>query len=586
MNTRVAIYFEEDAILESPSRSQAPANSRRGPLGRRVAGKEFLTAYFQYAKTPSFAAVIGNPQAVKSFTHVYWESTGTETSRRDLRLFHLNQFHKEFFPQSPCQVIHYPCPLNSSFAWARQYGGAGSSYALSGITHTICTPRVMVALSEMITAPFESFDVMICISSAAVSTLRTVADTFCEYLRDRMGGNPTFRPRLEHIPLGVDVAKFRPPSAAERQGERAKLGIADDELVVLYLGRLLFHAKAHPFPLYHGVVAAANASGKKVRLIMAGWAGHQSIIDTFKSGAATFAPGITVQFVDGTSDEVRFKIWWAADVFAFPTDNYQETLPQSVIEAMACGLPVVASDWDGCRDEVVHGQTGFLIPTRIVPGATDDVTSKALLNELIYGQLLARSNQTVAVDLQAMVAALRTLFMDPALRSRMGVAGRQRAVNVFSWERIIPLYEKLWEQQNEQRLDFVKHKASQSPCFAVPAIYPPPEHSFRSYPSGTFDADIRVQSLADARKRLEVCNRHALTSYGKQWRCTNQKLLSELIAAASTIATLGQLEKIMAQAGVDSITRRSTLAWMLKYGIIEPVETPSGKLETWESKER
>jgi glycosyltransferase involved in cell wall biosynthesis len=582
MNTSVAIYFEEDGFLESPSRSHAPADSPLGPLGRRVAGKEFLTAYFRHAKTPAFAAVISNSQAGKSVTQLYFESTRNEANRRDLRTLHLRRFHKVFFPKSPADVIHYPSPLNSCFAWARQYGGESSAYALSGITHTICTPRVMVALSEMITAPFESFDAMICISRAAMTVLRTVADTYCEYLRDRMGGNPTFRPRLEHIPLGVDITKFRPPSSAERRAERAKLGIADDELVVLYLGRLSYHGKTHPFPLYQAVVRAAKAARKKVRLIMAGWAADPSILDAFKSGAATFAPEIVVQFVDGTSDEVRYKIWWAADIFAFPTDNYQETLPQSVIEAMACGLPVVASDWNGCRDEVVHGQTGFLIPTRVVSGATDDATSKALLNEYVGSELLARCNQTVAVDVRAMIAALRDLLLDPTLRSRMGAAGHERAVNVFSWERIIPLYEQLWEQQNQQRLDFVKHNASKSPRFAVPAIYPPPEFSFRSYPSGTFDADMCVQALPDASKRLEILNRHTLTSYGQQWRCTDEKLLTEIIAAAGSIATLAQLEEILAQAGVDSITRRSTLAWMLKYGIVEPIETPPGEFKTWE----
>jgi glycosyltransferase involved in cell wall biosynthesis len=571
METLVAISFEEDAFVESPSQSNAPADSLLGPLGRRVAGKEFLAAYFKYAKTPAFGAVVSNPPSTNALKQAYIDSLAGKADSRQLRAFQFRHFHREFFPKSPVDVIHYPSPMNSRFAWARQYGGAGSSYALSGITHTICMPAVMDALSEMITSPFETFDAMICISRAAVATLKTVADNYCGYLRDRFGGNPTFRPRLEHIPLGVDTAKFRPPTTDERKTERAKYGIDEDELVVLYLGRLFYHAKAHPFPLYQGVVAAAAASKKKVRLIMAGWAGDPTTLEAFKSGATTFAPGVHVQFLDGTADEVRFKIWWAADVFAFPTDNYQETLPQSVIEAMACGLPVVASDWDGCRDEVAHGQTGLLVPTRILPGATDDVTSKAILGELMGGELLARGNQTIIVDLQGMVSALRTLLLDPALRARMGVAGRERALNLFSWERIIPRYERLWEEQNQERKDFIKHNADKSIPFSVPAIYPPPEVSFKSYPSGVFDLSTRVKSFEDAPKRLQICNRHATTSYGKIWRCTDATILNQVITAASSIATLEQLEEILAKAGIDPITRKSTLAWMLKYGIVEPV---------------
>jgi glycosyltransferase involved in cell wall biosynthesis len=570
MNTPVAIFFEEDAFLEAPSHSLAPADSLLGPLGRRVAGQAFLSAYFRFAKTPVFAAVAANGQAAKAAQRLYSDTLVGDANRRKFRTFQLGQFHKDFFPDSPAKVIHYPAPLNSRFAWARQYGGAGSSFALCGITHTICMPAVMTALAEMITAPFESFDAMICISRPAMTILRMVADNHCAYLRERFGGNPQFRPRLEHIPLGVDIEKFRPPTPQERQSERAKYGIADDELVVLYLGRLFYHAKAHPFPLYQGVLAAAQATGKKVRLIMAGWSGDPSILDAFKTGAATFAPGINVQFVDGRPDDVRFRIWWAADVFAFPTDNYQETLPQSVIEAMASGLPVVASDWDGCRDEVVHGQTGLLVPTRIIPGATDDVTSKAILGELIGGEILGRSNQTISVDLQGMVGALQTLFLDPELRLRMGAAARQRVLDVFSWERIIPRYESLWEQQNQERNDWLKHNAGKSPTFVAPALYPPQEISFRSYPSHTAGPDLRVQSFSDAPRRMDVCNRHPLTSYGKMWRCSDAKLLSEVITAASTVATLGQLEEILVKAGVDPITAKATLAWMLKYGIIEP----------------
>ena len=48
-------------------------------------------------------------------------------------------------------------------------------------------------------------------------------------------------------------------------------------------------------------------------------------------------------------------------------------------EAMAGGLPVVASDWDGYRDMVVDGETGFLVPTSMVRDATADATSRLLV---------------------------------------------------------------------------------------------------------------------------------------------------------------------------------------------------------------
>ena len=54
----------------------------------------------------------------------------------------------------------------------------------------------------------------------------------------------------------------------------------------------------------------------------------------------------------------------AADLFCSPADNLQETFGLSVLEAMASSLPVVASDWNGYRDLVLHGRTGWLVPCR------------------------------------------------------------------------------------------------------------------------------------------------------------------------------------------------------------------------------
>ncbi len=76
----------------------------------------------------------------------------------------------------------------------------------------------------------------------------------------------------------------------------------------------------------------------------------------------------------------------------------------SVIEAMLCGLPVVATDIRGPREQVVAGETGLLVPPRTV---------------------------------QPLSQALRSLIMQPALRARMGAAGRQRALDLFNEDRVL-----------------------------------------------------------------------------------------------------------------------------------------------------
>ncbi len=97
-----------------------------------------------------------------------------------------------------------------------------------------------------------------------------------------------------------------------------------------------------------------------------------------------------------------FAMLAAADIFALP--SYTEGLPMSVIEAMLTGLPVVATNIRGPREQVVEGETGFLVPPRKVA---------------------------------PLAAALRRLAGDAALRSRMGAAGRARALALYEEGRVV-----------------------------------------------------------------------------------------------------------------------------------------------------
>jgi len=92
----------------------------------------------------------------------------------------------------------------------------------------------------------------------------------------------------------------------------------------------------------------------------------------------------------------------AADIFVLP--SYHEALPMSVIEAMLAGLPVVASDLPGTRQQVEDGRTGILVPPR---------------------------------EVQPLAAALMRLVRDPDLRDAMGQAGRTRAMRLFDESRVV-----------------------------------------------------------------------------------------------------------------------------------------------------
>lgn len=84
--------------------------------------------------------------------------------------------------------------------------------------------------------------------------------------------------------------------------------------------------------------------------------------------------------------------------------SYREGLPKVLLEAMACGRAVIATDAPGCRDCVRDGDNGFLVPVK---------------------------------DVGALTAAVSRLLDDPDERKRLGARGRQRAVAEFSQERVI-----------------------------------------------------------------------------------------------------------------------------------------------------
>ena len=106
--------------------------------------------------------------------------------------------------------------------------------------------------------------------------------------------------------------------------------------------------------------AGSSAGTKPVHLVHAGWfPGGDEDRKRYQEAANQLAGTMHCHFVDGNDPAVVGACWAAADVFLSLVDNIQETFRLTPIEAMAAGLPVVVSDWDGYRYTVRDGETGF-----------------------------------------------------------------------------------------------------------------------------------------------------------------------------------------------------------------------------------
>ena len=121
---------------------------------------------------------------------------------------------------------------------------------------------------------------------------------------------------------------------------------------------------------------------------------------------------------------------------------------------MASSLPVIASDWNGYRDLVVHGSTGWLVPCRDLlqvqhqPDSLDQHFSLGLLD---YDSTVGLRSLGVVIDHLALEKSLNILLSDPARSAAMGEAGRIRIENVFTWHTVSEQYRELWGELSEQR---------------------------------------------------------------------------------------------------------------------------------------
>jgi glycosyltransferase involved in cell wall biosynthesis len=189
---------------------------------------------------------------------------------------------------------------------------------------------------------------------------------------------------ISYLGNGIDVERFdrRALDPAQQQRLRAELGIPPEAMVVGAVGRLVAEKGYHElfaavrelapaWPQLHLLVVGPEEPGKADRL------GPQVLAGYGLAGRVQLA-GLRLDMPE---------LYGLMDVLAHP--SHREGFPRAPMEAAAMGLPVVASDIRGCRETVVHGQTGLLVPVK------DAVALRTGLDLLLRQPALGRAYGTL-----------------------------------------------------------------------------------------------------------------------------------------------------------------------------------------------
>jgi len=456
-------------------------------------------------------------------------------------------------------------------AWQRRRAVGDRAYSLIGLIHTIAPPMMRQDIAMASIAPTQPWDALVCTSPSVQQAMEAMFDEWGEYLGERFGdGKRVVRPQLPLIPLGVDGPALsaiadRPDV---RSTVRAELKIGDDDILVLWVGRLSFFEKAFPQPMMRAVEEAAIATGKRVHFAMVGWFPNGADGERmYRQAAAAHAPSVAFHVIDGNDRQRLGDLWAASDIFLSLVDNIQETFGITPLEAMASGLPVVISDWDGYRYTVRDGQEGFLIPT--LGGPENALSSEMIAGHALglksYQQYVGVIAQHTAVHVGRAARALADLIRSPDLRHKMGEAGRRRVLETFDWPVVARQFSALAQELGDIRgaSEDTQPKSARNP------VRGDPFRDFAGFATQVLSLKSRLTlrggvGLADLQRVQTV----ELDMFAANWRGTYEEcqvVFAHL--AAGRAATTEDLLLLFAAPRRRAV--QLSLLWMTKCGFLE-----------------
>jgi glycosyltransferase involved in cell wall biosynthesis len=210
------------------------------------------------------------------------------------------------------------------------------------------------------------------------------------------------------IRLGIELDERLSPDGAARAETRRVMGVADERFVVGWIGRMTAVKRTD---VVLESFRRLRDEGVDAVLCMVGDGPDRHSVENLAGGLGIMRDSL----FPGYQEDVG-PFFAAFDVFVLPSGN--EGTPVTAIEALASGCPVVATRVGGVPDVVTDGEDGFLVD----PG-----------------------------DVEGLAASLARLANDPALRARMGGAGRERMRSRYAVDRLIDDIDRLYRELLQQK---------------------------------------------------------------------------------------------------------------------------------------
>ena len=448
-------------------------------MGRQAAGNSFLKALVK-SKTDTLGIYIKNNHQKKLASETIKSFLDKDQELEVVSIPYNRPFESQDFGG-----IFFPGPSLSDYSKLRGYYGH-HKYSLIGITHTTASHRVMTSISSLLSSPVKPWDALICTSQVVVDTVTTIIDAEYERLESSLGV------KKKIIPLGVDPDEFDYSSDFILKS-RNEFNIKDNDIVIVYVGRLSFHAKAHHIPMYISLneISKTLEEGQNIHLIQTGWFANEFIENSFKDEAKLICPDVIMHFLDGKDQGNKHKTLACGDIFMSLSDNFQETFGLTPLEGMAAGLPVIVSDWNGYRDTVKDSHDGFRIPTySLKPGNGEELAFNHMMGFINYDEYIGHLSQKIAIDIPMCIDKLQLLIGNKDLRKKLGNNAKNSVRGNFSWQKILNKYKDLGDDLDDIRVS--SSKVESEGYHKLPSDRLDPFYVFKTYPTNLLDGDTFI----------------------------------------------------------------------------------------------